>query len=155
MQHTGHAKTFGVSRGNKIKASMVFLTILGVGLFAGYMQGNMAGVLWFLPPAAVFPITTHFTKLTITDDYILRIEGAGFIFKSTWDNLDKLVPNGLLAREPVFSYKKWAAPIAWRIWPWFHPPYIRTIDLSMFDKNWLRGEIGAEIAKRRPDLVAH
>jgi hypothetical protein len=148
-----HAKIFGVSRDSKIKSWLVFLAIIGVGVFASYMEGNMVGVLWFLPLAAIAPIATHLTKLTISDDYILRVEGAGFIFKATWDKLDKVIPNGLLATEPVFSYKKWAAPIAWRAWPWFHPPFLRTIDLSMFDKNWIRGEIGAEIAKHRPDLI--
>jgi hypothetical protein len=145
-------KTFGLSKKRKQKVWIVFLFVVTLVLFIARLEGDPVGALFIIVPAVLILIIILRAHLTISHDYIQTTDGI-LTFKSSWDDIEKVLPYGLLAKQPVMSYKKWAAPVVWRLGYWRESPFSRTIHLAQFDKNWLDGEIGSDVAKHIPELI--
>lgn len=102
-------KTFGLSKDNKRKAMILCLAMTALGLFVAYMDGDPVGILFFLPISGIILAIIFRTQLIISNEYIRTTDGL-FKFHSSWDNIEKVMANGLLTKHPVLSYRKWATP---------------------------------------------
>jgi hypothetical protein len=139
--HSNRAKFLAVAI--SVSAFLIVVAVADRSLVEGFIAVGLSAFL-----AKIF----FSTRLEVSSWGIKYFDGV-ITIAGEWQDIEQLTKASILFRKPALTYKKWAFPI---VWGWgLERRFLRTINLGMFESDWIASAIGRELSKYVPEKIPH